>query len=487
MKSILKLIMIGSFFILSGCKKYLEEEPKKQTTIQTVDQLEDLINNATAFTYDGNNATAAYSTDDTEIPLDAYMKNPSKFSVENLYSYVFNVDQLVGLAADPVWNGEYKKIFTANLILFYLDKVTGSEGDKARVRADAYFIRAFSYWQLANYYCVPYSKQNETAMGLPLKTTIDYSESLKRSTLKETYDFIESDLLEAEKTPVDDVNPLLTWRVSKKAVQAFLSRYYLFTGDYDKSLDNANKALLTQTATLVDYNTILPGNPATYSNPSATLVYSELNDWPASKFLYWKEFYYARFNYTSGQWRVPSSNLIGLYDKSNDLRYKNLFIENGGRRFSVIDPVLYRFDFFNDGRYVPTGPTVAEVLLNKAEVLARKGDGPGAMEAINILRAKRMKVPAPLSGGDPIKVVLEERRRETAFAMRWFDIRRFSVNDYPGDDVTVQHTFYKVGVGTVDVNSTENYTLPVGSKRYAVPINGVELDASQGQIEQNKY
>jgi len=28
----------------------------------------------------------------------------------------------------------------------------------------------------------------------------------------------------------------------------------------------------------------------------------------------------------------------------------------------------------------------------------------------------------------------------------------------------------------------KTYTLPVGSKRYAVPINGVELDASKGQM-----
>jgi hypothetical protein len=61
------------------------------------------------------------------------------------------------------------------------------------------------------------------------------------------------------------------------------------------------------------------------------------------------------------------------------------------------------------------------------------------------------------------------------------------VNDYPGDDVTVQHTFFKVGVGVVDLDVIENYVLPVGSKRYAVPINGVEMDASHGQIQQNLY
>ncbi len=487
-----KYFIAGGLILFSslGCKKYLSEEPKKQTTIQTVEQLEALINNATAFTYDGNNATAAYSTDDTEIPLDAYKNYPVRWSVENLYSYVFNVDQLVGLAADPLWNGEYKKIFTANLILSYLDKVSGNESDKAKVKADAHFIRAYSYWLLANHYCLPYSQANENAPGLPLKKSVDYTEALSRASLKETYAFIEADLAEAAKTPVQEVDPRKTWRVSQKAVQAFLSRYHLFLGNYDKSLDNANKALETQAVQLFDYKAMKPGNVASYTNPSASLAYSEFNDWATAQFLYWKEFYYARYSYTSSQWWLPSNALMSLFDKQNDLRYKWLMMENGGRRFSVINPSLARYSFFNDGRYIPTGPTIAEVLLNKAEVQARKSDIGGAMQTLKTLQDQRLQTSTLLTAtdkDDAIKKVLEERRREMPFAMRWFDIRRFSVNDYAADDVTIQRTFYKVGVGTVDVNVIENYTLPSGSKRYAVPINGVEMDASRGQINQNTY
>ncbi|HVT86806.1 MAG TPA: RagB/SusD family nutrient uptake outer membrane protein [Chitinophagaceae bacterium] len=487
---IFKLILFLSITIpFIGCKKYLEKEPRKQTTIQTVDQLQALIDNATAFTYDGNNATAAYSTDDTEIPMDSYKKFSTKWSIENLYSYVFNVDQIVGFATDPLWSGEYKKIFTANLILYNIDKVTGDNTEREQVRADAYFIRAYSYWVLANHYCLPYSSTNLNELGLPLKKTVSYDEPLTRSTLKETYDFIESDLVEAAKVAVDDVDPQKRWRVSKKAIQAFLSRYYLFIGDYDKSLENSNLALASTGATLVDFKTIQAGTPASYTNPSVTLNYSELNNWSASQYLYWGEFYYARYSYTSGQWWLPSTALQSLYDKSNDLRYKWLMIENGGRRFSVLDP-LVRYSYFFDGRYIPTGPTVAEMLLNKAEVLARKGQIADAMTAVNTLRLKRLINNDPLTASDKddaINKVLEERRREMPFAMRWFDIRRFSVNDYPGDDVTVNHTFFKVGIGVVDTTTTVNYTLSPGSKRYAVPINGVEMDASQGQIIQNNY
>lgn len=487
MNTIIKLSLISGLFLLIGCKDYLSEEPQKQQDIKTVDQLEALVDNATAFAYEAS-ITAAYSTDDTEISRELYKNNPTAFTVDNLQYYTFQTTGVENVATDALWSGEFKKIFTANVILKNIDKVSGSETVRRRVKADAHFIRAMSNWILVNTYCAPYTAENMSGPGLPLKKTVDYEESLKRSTLKETYDFILTDIEAAKAVVEDDVDPRRLWRVSQKAIAAFMSRYYLFTGDLEKSLDQSNLALQSTQTGLVDYKTLEAGNPASYKNPTAVLSFVELNDWVASKFLYWKEFFYTRYEYTSGQWFLPSVDLVALYDKANDLRYKHFMIENGGRRFSVVTPAAYRYTVFNDGRYIPSGPSVAEMLLNKAEVHARKGEVNEAMSAVNTLRQKRMSTYVALTAtgkDDAIKKVLEERRRELPFAMRWYDIRRFGVNDYPGDDVVVKRDFFEVSDTGVDVNKPVSYTLD--KKRYAVPINGVELDASQGQIEQNKY
>lgn len=481
------LMIIMGFILITGCKKYLSEEPKKQASIKTVEQLEALVDNATAFAY-VSSQIAAYSTDDTELTRALFKDNSTAFSIDNMQYYVNSVDGVVALATDALWSGEFKKIFTANLILENIDQVTGDDLSRQRVKADAHYIRANAYWVLANHYCAPYSAANLNTLGLPLKKTVNYTESLKRATLQETYDFILSDIAEAQKVTVDDTDPRRAWRVSKKAIAAFLSRVYLFRGELDKSLEQANIALTTATAKLVDYKTIVPGIPVSYNNPAVTLNYSELNDWSGSKFLYWSEFYYTRYVYTGSQWFLPSNSLLALYDTQNDLRYKNFMIPDGGRRFSVISPSVFRYTVFNDGRYIPEGSTVAEVLLNKAEVLARKGDATGAMGALNILREKRLSNYTPLTAAnkdDAIKKVLEERRREMPFAMRWYDIRRFSVNDYPADDITVVRDFFDVTLSNVNLNAPKTYTL--STKRMVMPINGVELDASQGQIVQNPY
>ncbi len=485
---LLKYSIIG-VFLLSGCKKYLSEEPKKQVSIQSVAQLEALVDNATAFSYE-QNYTAINSTDDTEISKLLYQnnKNISAFGVDRLLYYVWDVDGLVSQVSDKLWNGEFKKIFTANLILANIDQVSGDEATRQRVKADAHFIRAYSYWVLVNHYCAPYAAANLNSLGLPIKKTVEYTESLKRSTLKETYDFIRSDIAEAQKIAIDDVESVKRWRISKKALAAFMSRFYLFTGELDNSLEQANIALTSTNVKLVDFKTIKPGNSRSYTNPSVILLHVELNDWQANKFLYWPESYYTRYVSTSDQWYIPSAALVGLYDKENDLRYSSFVIPNGGRRFSVVTPATDRYTVFADGNYIPAGFTIAEVLLNKAEVLARKGDVPGAMDAVNTLYVQRMRNNVKLTAAskeEAIQKILEERRREMPFAMRWYDIRRYSVNDYPADDVTLTRDFFEVIKTGVDENSPKTYTLD--GKRLLVPINTVEINASQGQLVQNPY
>lgn len=480
-------MIIMGLILFAGCKKFLAEEPKKQASIKTVDQLEALVDNATAFSTISSQ-TAAYSTDDTELTKALFKDNSTAFSIDNMQYYVNSVDGVVNAASDALWAGEFKKIFTANLILENIDQVTGDDVRRQRVKADAYFIRAYSYWVLANYYCAPYNAANLSTLGLPLKKTVNYTESLKRATLQDTYDFIMADIAEAQKVAIDDVDSRRAWRVSKKAISAFLSRVYLFRGELDKSLEQANIALTSGTAKLVDYNTLLPGIAVSYNNPVATLKYVEQNDWAASKYLYWSEAYYTRYVYTGSQWFIPSSALLNLYDTQNDLRYKSFMIPNGGRRFSVVTPATFRYTVYDDGRSIPEGPNVAEVLLNKAEVLARKGDFGAAMTQVNTLRQKRMSSYIALTAVDKdeaIKKVLEERRRELPFAMRWYDIRRFSANDYPADDVTVTRDFFDVSISGVNMNVPKTYTL--SAKRMLQPINGVEMDASQSQIVQNPY
>ncbi len=489
MKKIYLLIALSCTLLLTGCEDFLSEMPTKSTSdpIERLEQLEALLDNPdySRMAHLG----AAFSSDDCSVSYDVVEKYPS-ISPENLYHYVFNIQDVENQISDNLWTNSYSLIYKMNLILENVDKVSGSDADKARVKAEAYFYRAYTYWELANEYCLPYAPQNMNEQGLPKRLTTSMNEDLTRTTLQETYDQIDRDIEEALK--IDKVARDRAWRGSKAAVQAFLSRYYLHRGEYNKAITAADFALnnLGKTA-LKDYNTLLP---STSQNGGSELQDQRLNNAVVD----WQEFFFMRYAYLGTQWFIPSDELIALYDQTNDMRYKWFFTAPYPRfgtsaTFKTL-PNNCRYNVFGDGSILMCGPTIQEVMLNKAEAMVRVSspDISGAMSIINKLRENRL---APHVGRDltastkeeALKKILEERRRELAFAHRWWDIRRFSVNETPQDDVSITREFYVVTKGIIDKSQKLTYTLPVGSRRYALPINGVNIDASRGKIKQNTY
>ena len=156
--------------LLSSCDKYLNEQPSKTSSlvVTTTAQLDALLNNYGTFYREGNR-TAIYSTDDADLPLALYNARPSTFSMAQVEFTLWDINNLPDDGRESFWSNEYKKIFNANMALSYVDKVTGTEEEKAVIKADAHFIRAYSYWVLANTYCLPYTNANKQEAGLPIK------------------------------------------------------------------------------------------------------------------------------------------------------------------------------------------------------------------------------------------------------------------------------------------------------------------------------
>ena len=487
MKQILLLTILSSA-LLTACEGFLSELPTKSSNepIERVEQLRAILDNPnyrTSYYY-----ATAFSGDDCGVSLDIVDAYRS-FSVPALYHYTFNVDDLENEAEDPLWREHYALIFKANLVIENADKVSGDPAEKARVKAEAYFYRAYLYWELANHYCMPYAAANMNEPGLPKRITTLMEDDYTRTSLAETYAQIDRDIAEALK--IDKPARDYAWRGSKAAVHAFLSRYYLHRCEYDKVIEAADFALGNLgTTALKDYNTL---QPTTTANGG-----SELQDINSTnvKLTNWQEFFFMRFAYLGSQWFVPSNELIAIYDQTNDMRYKWCFTNPYPRFGTAVQglPDNCRYNVFADGSMLLCGPTIQEVMLNKAEAMVRRSnpDIPGAISLINELREYRI---APHAGRDlsastkqdALRKILEERRRELAFAHRWWDIRRFAYNETQDDDVAITRSFYRVTQGSIDRTQTLQYSLPVGSRRYAVPINGVDIDLSKGKLVQNEY
>lgn len=502
------LALLSMMLVLfTACNKQLSVRPSKGSGIvitQTSD-LDALLNNYSSFSNEINR-TAIYSTDDFQLDTAIYNALPSRYPLEAIEFATWDVQYIPGDFSETFWSGEYSKIYQANLVLDNVNKVSGSDQQKADLTADAHFIRAYSYWELVTNYCLPYSSANLNEPGLPIKLLPNYEESLVRQSLGATYQQIQADLTEALKTTVPLVQNGVgrSWRANTAGVNAFAARFYLSIGDYNNALKYANASLAFY-STLVDYNTGMR-----YGTPSSVIItnkngtkqtvviqYPYTHDKTDVTYqLSWPESSYFRVLSFANtiNWFIPSQSLLSLYDQTNDLRYKYNIVQNFSYAKGLINPAYsYPGYIFYGETAIPSGPTTAEVYLIKAECLARTNDITGALSAVNILHRARTVTGSPdlaaATQAAAITVILQERRREMPFRQRWADVKRLNNNDYAGDDVgALNRLFYQYNSSsTIKPLVLQTFTLPANSRRFAVPIPQSDIANSNGQITQNTY
>ena len=492
-------LFVCILLLVTGCNDFLSENPNRGSNepLNSVVQIEALLNNSSLLrTY---TATSAFSSDDIGYTVDLYNFSPWSFNNNVLPFYVWDIEDIQNMSSDDFWEAQYKKIFTANLIINEIDEVNDLSGNQSTdYLAEAHFLRAVAYWQLVNIYCMPYAEETKEVLGLPLKRTTSYEESLVRANLHETYSFIENDLLKALTTSKIEIDK--RWRVSQPAVYAMLARLYLFTCRYAEAEVCALKALESTRVELHDYNQLGHIDYCQWNSDwteEIIVSYSELYGYNDLLFTDYQESYYSEvYHVTNSPFLIPSDNLISIFNQEDDLRFNQFFVKNGTLELGFEgfgDDILYR-KFFSPDFYcdvIPAGPTVAEMLLTLAEVKARQDDWQGGMEVINVLRQKRFNMNSETaliatSQEEAILHIIEERHREMPFMMRWFDVRRLAFNETSFDDIELERTFYGVSGLQVDYVITD-FKLPAKSKRYAQPLSNTEISRSRGQLLQNLY
>lgn len=497
--TIISIILAASLFV--SCEDFLNDAPSKSTSVvpQTVEELDYLFNNYLKFK-DEDNINLILASDAFDLNMDLTLKFSNYPGFTNALFALWDTDNIPSETYARYTNGEsyfsseYRKIFIANTVLRYIPDVKGSDDMKVKLEREAKFIRAYSMWNLAQTYCLPYSEANKNEPGLILKNSTSFEESTKRATLEETYQYIEENLTAALEITnnMEIVNGNKnSVRANKAGVNGFAARYWLNRNDYEKALKYANEALSSHNS-LMDYNTrmsyyqYLPSFPSTWAN-------SNINyriEW--NETLYMRD---ARFSYWY-DWKTPSQKLLNLYDHQYDLRYQYHIVDNYAFDYWGLTNIScpgYVF-FYNS---VPSGPSTAEMILIKAECLARQNKISEAMTEVNKLRDVRMLSSAPESvkhlnastKAEAVRVILEERMREMPFSQRWNDIRRLNHNEDPADDVgDLTRTYFPYNASTILTSETPViYTLRKGSRRYAVPLPQSDILASGGVIEQNKY
>lgn len=374
---------------------------------------------------------------------------------------------------DPDWFACYGQIYIMNTALEGLPVATGPQSDKDEMIAEAKFHRAFCFLGLVNIYSKHYNSASAASdLGVPLRLTTSLTESLKRATVKETYDQIIKDLEEA----VPNLPPnqgIYNFRPTTAAAYALLARAYLYMGNYQKALENAT-ASLGVTNFLYDYNVALNRIYPVGTSTTNNAFDAAFRSWDDKEILVQKETAYHTTLYYYNYPTIWGPTVRALYDTATDLRFRNYFrTTTTGPGFTFAGHIRRWQDAVY---YLQVGLTTPEMYLTRAEASARLADKVNAIADLNALRIKRYVtgtyIPynaANYTDAQVLQLVKDERRRELwCRGLRWFDLKRYNALD--NANYTIERFF------------TTDKLLPA-DKEWVMPIGQLYIDQNPEIIQ----
>ena len=355
------------------------------------------------------------------------------------------------LTAETQWTRSYSTINRCNTVLSALATVL--ETKRARVEAEALFIRGALYFELTRLYGKQWSDgDNATNLSVPiiLTPTVLFSEKDKvaRNTVAQVYAQAIADLTKAETVlPVNN-----GVYATKGAAGAILARLYLQQGNYTEAAAAANRVIGTNKYSLTPtfagaFNTKLNSGGG---NPSEYVFAVQVTD--QDGFNGMNTFYGITIGSIPGSagrgdMRVQTAH-TALYD-SLDVRGK-YFI-----RTSATSTRLYTQKFLDRFGHVPV-VRLAEMYLTRAEANFRQSTSVGATPLADINRTRKRAGLADLTTVT-LADILKERRLELAFeGFRLHDVKRT-----------------KASVGTLAWNS-DKLVLPIPRRETDVNKNLVQ-------------
>ena len=394
------LLLLG----FSSCDKFLDIRPTGKVIAETGEEYRALL------TYEYKNfpedrGLASFRSDEMNL-------TSSSTSTEDYSSFfdiwAWNDNSAQGTTASFGWRRYYHAIYVANTIIANDGKMTNfSTADNNQLVGEAYMMRAYCHFLLANLYAEPYTKvKPDTTRGVPLSLEADVNAVLTNSSLAQVYAQVESDIDKAYSLMnKDSWSQGFNYRFNKISAQALKARVELYKGNWSGALQAA-QSVITAHPALQDLTVSSPTLPNSYKSDESIVSLEQVMTAT-----------YAR----AGQ---VADDLLSLY-KVGDYRYDYYY--------NQLTASVTTVSKGGGGDYRSTFRS-AEFYLIAAEASAQLGDLTTAKTYLKQLMAKRYMASLypqyasdvdALSQEDLISYIADERLREFAFeGHRWFDLRR---------------------------------------------------------------
>jgi hypothetical protein len=310
-------------------------------------------------------------------------------------------------SVEGVWNDIYDALNRVNLILEFVPPLTDlEETEKNQILGEAHALRALNLHNLTKFW-------GDVPMPLVSPKTVEEAAQITRTPAADVYDQIRADLAEAEAL-VTETEPAT--RVTTGFVDALQARVALYEGDWATAVAEADEVLAQGYELAEDFSSLFDEEGTDTPEDILKLTFT------AEQFM-WHGFYYIASD-LGGEGEVgPSQKLIDLFDPADVRGTWSISGDTEGEASGFKFPTTIGAEDFHVIR-------LAEVLLIKAEALARQNDLVGAVDTYNLIRERAGLAPHVLgqdvtTQADVLAAIDLERQLELAFeGDRWPDLVR---------------------------------------------------------------
>lgn len=433
--------------VCSSCNDFLDENPDNRVALDNLEKAEQLL--VSAYSIASPNFTD-WMSDDVQFTFGTTLRlsHQQMFEWEDVTTGPGELD-----TPDFFWFETYNAIAHANEVLSILDDLPiESSEDAARkdaIEAEALLARAYGHFMLVNMFGEHYSSSAGSDDGVPYikEPETTFLVQYERKSVRRVYDEVEDDLLDGLDL-VDDsfFNNSGKYHFNRNAALAFASRFYLFKGDFLRSLQYSDELLGDNPSAFLkdltgdDFqlaSSSVTEYPRLYSSPDQAgnlLLIRKISLVQRTDFAYGPDQSFYRNLFSTGllgdltdEREDPA--LVKGQDGVYPVRYQNLF-ERSSLNSNVGSPY-----------YIHVAFSGAEVLLNRVEANTFLGNLDDAITDLNILAANRFSGGSPeitlddlrtfYNSTDDVNNILSyilflERRKEFIMqGMRWFDLKRY--------------------------------------------------------------
>lgn len=239
------VILIAFMVGFMACDDQLDIIPKGKTTLESVTDLEMLLNREYIFNTDACVDLGMICNES----LGQMSSVPEMLSLTNTLSYAYlsydeTVDRVTLAQDDGRYAAAYSYINYMNIVIDKMPEAEGDESIKPALVAEARIIRAYIHWLLVNIHATQYEESTaSTDGGIAYCDNTDVSEQKTKLTVEETYRRILEDCSDEviNLLPASDGDNVL--RADRAFGNAVRAKVLMQMKRYDEALPYALQAL----------------------------------------------------------------------------------------------------------------------------------------------------------------------------------------------------------------------------------------------------